>query len=314
LADGETARKGMGRMRVLLGGLEKNKAAWGYVFVAPALIVLAAVAVYPLLDTLRLSLYEYSLLSPADRKFVGLANYADMLRDARFWNSLGNTLLFSSVSVALEFVLGLLLALVMNLPLRAIGAVRAAALVPWSIPTVVSATMWLWMYNDQWGIVNVLLNRLGIIDEFKAWLTQSATAMPAIIAADVWKTTPFMALLILAGLQVIPRDLYESAAVDGASALRRFFSITLPMLRSTILVAVLFRTLDSFRVFDLIYVTTMGGPGTATEVTSMYAYKVLFKNLDFGYGSALAVSLMLVVSAVSAVYIYVLSDRGGERE
>lgn len=294
-------------------GLQRKKAVWGYVFVAPALILLAAVAVYPLMETVRLSLYEFSLLAPADRKFVGLAHYADMWGEARFWNSLANTLMFSFVSVALELVLGLLLALVMNLPLRGIGAVRAAALVPWAVPTVVSATMWLWMYNDQWGIINVLLNKLGVIDGFKSWLTDPATAMSAVIAADVWKTTPFMALLILAGLQMIPRDLYESAAVDGATGLRRFFSITLPMLRSTILVAVLFRTLDSFRVFDLIYVTTMGGPGTATEVTSIYAYKVLFKNLDFGYGSALAISIMLVVAAVSALYISVLSEREGER-
>jgi|HigsolmetaAR203D_1030402.scaffolds.fasta_scaffold07565_2 ABC-type sugar transport systems, permease components len=296
-----------------LSGLERKKAVWGYVFIAPALILLAAVAVYPLMETMRISLHEFSLLSPADRKFIGFANYATMLRDERFWNSLLNTVLFSFSSVALEFVLGLLLALLMNLPFRWIGAVRAAALVPWAIPTVVSATMWLWMYNDQWGIINVLLDGLGIIDGYQAWLTNPATALPAVIVADVWKTTPFMALLILAGLQMIPKDLYESAAVDGATGLRRFFSITLPMLRSTILVAVLFRTLDSFRVFDLIYVTTMGGPGTATEVTSMYAYKVLFKNLDFGYGSALAMSIMLVVAAVSAIYISVLSEREAER-
>jgi len=296
-----------------LSGLERKKAVWGYVFIAPALILLAAVAVYPLMETMRISLHEFSLLSPADRKFIGFANYATMLRDERFWNSLLNTVLFSFSSVALEFVLGLLLALLMNLPFRWIGAVRAAALVPWAIPTVVSATMWLWMYNDQWGIINVLLDGLGIIDGYQAWLTNPATALPAVIVADVWKTTPFMALLILAGLQMIPKDLYESAAVDGATGLRRFFSITLPMLRSTILVAVLFRTLDSFRVFDLIYVTTMGGPGKATEVTSMYAYKVLFKNLDFGYGSALAMSIMLVVAAVSAIYISVLSEREAER-
>lgn len=296
-------------MNTSLTHLERKKAVWGYLFVAPAILLILLVAVYPLIQTVKLSFYEYSLLAPQDQKFIGLENYQTLIHDTRFWNSLLNTCLFTVASVFFELLLGLILALIMNLPLRLIGIVRAAALVPWAIPTVVSATMWLWLYNDQWGFVNILLEKIGLIEEYQAWLANPNSALGAVIFSDVWKTTPFMALLILAGLQMIPKDMYESASVDGASRLRQFFSITLPMLKSTILVAVLFRTLDSFRVFDLIYVMTMGGPGNATEVTSLYAYKTLFKNLDFGYGSTLAVSILVVISMISIVYIWTLSDK-----
>lgn len=289
--------------------LEKQKAVWGYIFVAPAILLILLVAIYPLFQTVKLSFYEYSLLAPQDQHFIGLQNYQKLIHDARFWNSLLNTVIFTVVSVFFELVLGLILALIMNLPLRMIGIVRAAALVPWAIPTVVSATMWLWLYNDQWGFVNILLSKLGLIDHYHAWLSEPASALAAVIVSDVWKTTPFMALLILAGLQMISKDMYESASVDGATRLRQFFSITLPMIKSTILVAVLFRTLDSFRVFDLVYVMTMGGPGNATEVTSLYAYKTLFKNLDFGYGSTLAVSILIVIAAISTIYIWTLSEK-----
>lgn len=289
--------------------MEKQKAVWGYTFVAPAILLILLVAIYPLFQTVKLSFYEYSLLAPQDQQFIGLKNYQTLIHDTRFWNSLLNTVIFSIVSVFFELVLGLILALIMNLPLRMIGIVRAAALVPWAIPTVVSATMWLWLYNDQWGFVNILLSKLGLIDQYHAWLSEPVSALAAVIVSDVWKTTPFMALLILAGLQMIPKDMYESASVDGATRLRQFFSITLPMIKSTILVAVLFRTLDSFRVFDLVYVMTMGGPGNATEVTSLYAYKTLFKDLDFGYGSTLAVSILVVIAMISAVYIWTLSEK-----
>jgi multiple sugar transport system permease protein len=289
--------------------LERQKARWGYLFVTPAILLIISVAIYPLFKTIQLSFYDYSLLAPMDMAFTGLKNYQTLLSDSRFWGSLLNTLLFSAISVSLELMFGLVMALVMNTSIKGIGFIRAAALVPWAIPTVVSATMWLWLYNDQWGFINLLLSKLGVIGRFHAWLSDPSTALIAVIVSDVWKSTPFMALLILAGLQMISKDLYESASVDGANKIKQFFAITLPMLKSTILVAVLFRTLDSFRVFDLVYVMTMGGPGNSTEVVSMYAYKTLFKNLDFGYGSTIAVALLLVIALISFVYIRILSDR-----
>ncbi|MFH5183631.1 carbohydrate ABC transporter permease [Paenibacillus sp. TAB 01] len=296
-------------MKASLTYLERKKALWGGVFVAPAIILILLVAVYPLVQTVKLSFYEYSLLAVQDQKFIGLKNYYTLVQDTRFWNSLLNTCLFSLASVFCELVLGLILALIMNLPFRYIGVVRAAALVPWAIPSVVSATMWLWLYNDQWGFINIFLEKIGVISQFHAWLSNTDSALGAVIISDVWKTTPFMALLILAGLQMIPKDMYESASVDGASRLRQFMAVTLPMIKPTILVAVLFRTLDSFRVFDLIYVMTMGGPGNATEVTSLYAYKTLFKNLDFGYGSTIAVSILIIIALISSVYIWTLSEK-----
>ncbi|UQZ82994.1 Trehalose transport system permease protein SugA [Paenibacillus konkukensis] len=298
-------------MKASLTHLERKKALWGCVFVAPAIILILLVAVYPLVQTVKLSFYEYSLLAVQDQKFIGLKNYDTLVHDTRFWNSLLNTCLFSLASVFCELVLGLILALIMNLPFRYIGVVRAAALVPWAIPSVVSATMWLWLYNDQWGFINIFLEKIGVISQFHAWLSNTDSALGAVIISDVWKTTPFMALLILAGLQMIPKDMYESAFVDGASRFRQFMAVTLPMIKPTILVAVLFRTLDSFRVFDLIYVMTMGGPGNATEVTSLYAYKTLFKNLDFGYGSTIAVSILIVIALISSVYIWTLSEKEG---
>ncbi|MCS7463152.1 sugar ABC transporter permease [Paenibacillus doosanensis] len=298
-------------MKASLTHLERKKALWGCVFVAPAIILILLVAVYPLVQTVKLSFYEYSLLAVQDQKFIGLKNYDTLVHDTRFWNSLLNTCLFSLASVFCELVLGLILALIMNLPFRYIGVVRAAALVPWAIPSVVSATMWLWLYNDQWGFINIFLEKIGVISQFHAWLSNTDSALGAVIISDVWKTTPFMALLILAGLQMIPKDMYESASVDGASRFRQFMAVTLPMIKPTILVAVLFRTLDSFRVFDLIYVMTMGGPGNATEVTSLYAYKTLFKNLDFGYGSTIAVSILIVIALISSVYIWTLSEKEG---
>nr|WP_231967808.1 sugar ABC transporter permease [Thermanaeromonas toyohensis] len=230
-----------------------------------------------------------------------------LLRDSRFLSATTNTFTFTLVSVALELILGLSLALLMHKSYRGRGLVRAAALVPWAIPTVISAMMWKFLYNDQLGAINDILLRLKIIPAYQAWLGSEKTALAAAIIADVWKTTPFMALLLLAGLQVIPEELYEAATVDGASRLKQFTRITLPLLKPAILVALIFRTLDAFRVFDLIYVLTGGGPGNSTETLTIYAYKTLFRNLDFGLGSALSVVIFFMVFGISLIYIRLLS-------
>jgi multiple sugar transport system permease protein len=289
--------------------LAKQKAKWGYIFVAPAVIVIFAVAIYPLLSTFYLSFTHKDLLDPTSDGFAGLSNYKKLFSDILFWESLKNTLIFVVFSVIFELIFGLGLALLMNSAIKGRGIIRAVALIPWAIPTVVSATMWLWLYNDQWGFINILLTKIGIIDHYVAWLSDPNLSLFAVIFSDVWKTTPFMALLILAGLQMVDQSIYESASVDGASKLRQFFSITLPMIKPTILVALLFRTLDSFRVFDLVYVMTSGGPGHSTEVLSLYAYKTLFKELNIGYGSALAVAIFILISIISVIYVKVLSSR-----
>lgn len=277
-----------------------------YLLVAPALLCIVIIALYPVLDTFRLSLYYMRLQLIGLTKFIGFQNYITLFSDSRFWAATLNTVIFTIVSVSLELLLGIIMALLMNKKFRGTGIVRAAVLVPWAIPTIVSALMWRFIYNDQFGVLNDISERLGLIHSYRAWLGTPSLAMGAAIFADVWKTAPFMALLLLAGLQNISYDLYESAKVDGAGSMKQFFSITLPLLKPTILVALIFRTLDAFRVFDLIFVLTGGGPGNSTETLSIYAYKTLFRNLDFGLGSAMSVIIFVFVFILAMLYIKLL--------
>ncbi|MEW5323489.1 ABC transporter permease subunit [Geobacillus thermoleovorans] len=235
--------------------------------------------------------------------FVGLKHYKDSFSDMRLWKALWNTTLFTVVSVAIELVLGLGIALLINKAFFGRGLVRATILIPWAIPTAVSALMWKFLYDGQNGIVAHYFETVGLVDRMGDLLTTEAGAMFAVIFADVWKTTPYMALLLLAGLQTIPSSLYEAASIDGATKWQQFTKITLPLLKSSILVALLFRTLDAFRVFDLIYVLTGGGPANSTETISILAYKVMFSQTNFGAGSALAVIVFLCVAVISMIYI-----------
>lgn len=238
--------------------------------------------------------------------FIGLGNYTRALNDARMWAGMSQTVIFTLFSVSFELVLGILLALVMNKAMRGQGMIRVLSLIPWAIPTVVSALIWLYLYNGSSGIVSHIFAAMGIISSPSALLLTGTHAMGAVVLADVWKTTPYMALMILAGLQTIPSSYYEAASIDGATRVQQFFKITLPMLKGSILVALLFRTLDAFRVFDLIWVLTGGGPGGQTETISIYAYKAMFAQTQFGYGSALAVLIALCVGLISYFFIRVL--------
>ena len=271
---------------------------WRYL--APAAFLLGIVTVYPLAHVAWLSLERRSLLDPAPPRFTGLDNYLRLAADERFWNALGNTLYFAAVSVSLELVLGLAFALAVQRPFRGRAALYGVILLPWAVPTAVSARMWEWMYNGDIGVLNHLLGAQ------VNWLGSPAWALNAAILMDVWKSTPFVALLLLAGLQAIPRDLYRAAAVDGASRWTVLARITLPLLAPVILVALIFRTIDAFRVFDSVYVLTGGGPADSTETLSIYAYKVLFQSLEFGYGSALAVSVFVLVAIFGFLYVALL--------
>jgi len=250
------------------------------------------------------SLHRNDLRMPwLGHPFVGLENYVRIFGDARFWSALGHTAFFTVVSVGLELVLGLFLALAMNRAFRGRGLVRAAVLVPWAIPTVVSALLWRFIFEGRSGIANALLTDLALVREPPVWFIHTDLAWVPVILADVWKTTPFVALLLLAGLQNIDASLYEAARIDGASAWRQFRHVTLPLLRPAILVALIFRTLDAFRVFDLVYVMTGGGPGTSTEPIALYTFNTLLQNLRFGYGSALSVIVFAVTFALALGYI-----------
>lgn len=272
----------------------------GMLMVAPAVAVLVGVALFPILAAIWLSLHRRILIFHGS-PFIGLANYAFLLHDPRFLGALANTCYFTVVAVLLELILALPLALLLNAAVPGRGVLRASVLIPWAIPTVVSAQLWAWLFNPELGLINRLLGHAEI-----NWLGAPGYALHAAIVVDVWKTTPFVALLLLAGLQGIPLDLYKAAKVDGASAWRTFWRITLPLLRPAILLALLFRTLEAFRVFDAIYVLTGGGPGNTTETLSIYAYKMLMRSGDFGYGSTLSVVTFLGVVLISVVYLALL--------
>jgi multiple sugar transport system permease protein len=268
----------------------------GYRYVAPALGLLGGVALFPLLYVIYLSFHRRLLIFDIS-KFVGLENYRFLLQDDRFWNALQNTAYFTAVSVSAQLLLGLGIALLLNRSFRAKDWVRALILVPWVIPTVVSARMWEWIYNPEFGIFNFLLGAK------INWLGTPGLALHAAIFADVWKTTPFVVVLLLAGLQIIPREIYQAARVDGAGSWAAFRRITLPLLMPVLLVALVFRMLDAWRVFDVIYVLTGGGPANTTETLSLYAYKMLFQTLQFGYGSALSVVTFLSAGGITVFFL-----------
>jgi multiple sugar transport system permease protein len=241
-----------------------------------------------------------------ESNFIGLENFNQILRDPRVLYTLVITLIFTVISVFCELILGLALALIMNKAMKGRGLIRTISLIPWAIPTSVAALMWSYLYNGSSGIIANMISSIGLINAPTELLLTANGALGAIIVADIWKTTPYMALLLLAGLQVIPNTLYESSSLDGANKLMQFRHITLPLLKPSILVALLFRTLDAFRVFDLIYVLTGGGPGGTTESISIYAYKVMFAQTRFGYGSAMILIMAIAVGIISFAYIKLL--------
>jgi ABC-type sugar transport system permease subunit len=294
-------------------GLLTREARWGYLLLAPTLLVIALVALYPLGYTLWLSCQQKIIKLPwMVQGWVGLANYQELMAAARFWQALTNTVMFTVVSVALELVLGLLAALAIHRARVLTGLTRAAILLPWAIPTVVAAVMWLFLVNPTFGLIPMGLGALGFSEDSRVLLVHPVTAWMVIIATDVWKNTPFITLMLLAGLQVIPEDLYEAAAMDGASSRQAFWSITLPLLAPAILVALIFRTSQAFMVFDHIYTLTGGGPGTATETLAFLNYQAILNDMRFGYGAALSVLIFLGSLAFALVYLYTLGLRAEE--
>jgi trehalose/maltose transport system permease protein len=273
----------------------------GAAMLAPSLAVIALVAAYPIGYAVWLSLNEYSVITPGLSRFVGFDNYRDALGSADFWAAMKTTVLFTVISVGLELVIGLAMALVMHQAFRGRALLRAVVLVPWAVLTVVTAITWRTIFEPELGFANTALSWLGLPGGDVVWLGEEGYALAVMIFADVWKTAPFMALLLLAGLQGIPQDLYDAAKVDGATTWQRFRSITLPLLIPAITVALIFRTLDALRIFDLPYVLTKGANGT--ETLSLIAQKELVTDRNTGLGSALAVLTFLTVIGISFLYI-----------
>lgn len=295
---------------------QRVRAVW--LFLVPMLAVLAAVAGWPLLRTFWFSLTDASLSSLDGAQFIAFENYLvfddgwyGILADPLWWQSVWNTLYFTLVSVSLEAVLGVIVALVLNARFRGRTLVRAAMLIPWAIPTVVSAKIWAWMLNDQFGILNHMLLGLGLIDAPLSWTADASLSMWAVIMVDVWKATPFVALLVLAALQMLPGDCYEAARIDGISPVKVFFRVTLPLITPALLVAVIFRALDALRVFDVIYVLTSNAASTMTM--SIYARQQLVEFQDVGYGSAASTLLFMIIALVTVLYLYLgRRQLGGE--
>jgi trehalose/maltose transport system permease protein len=301
-----------GRGNLSLQQQRQRAAFW---FIAPMLTALFCVAAWPLLRTIWFSMTDTSLNDLYGGEWVGFKNYLTWrtlesgrtiwrgtLVDPDWWNAVWNTVQFAFVSVFFETILGLIVALVLNAEFKGRGFVRAAILIPWAIPTIVSARMWSWMLNDQFGIINDILLKIGLIDQKIAWTANIETAMAAVLVVDIWKTTPFMALLILAGLQMVPRDIYEAARIDGVHPVKVFFRITLPLIRPAVAVAVIFRLLDALRIFDLVYILTPNSASTKTM--SVISRENMIDFDKFAYGAAQSTLLFAIIAIFVSLYIW----------
>ncbi|MCD0182915.1 carbohydrate ABC transporter permease [Micrococcus luteus] len=294
----------------------KSEARLGWLLAGPAFFVMLFVVLYPILQALYDSLFKYRLTAPGDREFVGLGNYGVILTDPVFWKDLGVTLLITVVTVVVELILGFLLALAMHHAIKQTrGLIRTIILVPYGIITVVSAFAWFYMFSIDSGYINAWFEWLPGVDGDLNWFAQGSTALFVIMLSEIWKTTPFISLLLLAGLAQVPGDLTEAAAVDGASWWQRMKLVILPNMKASIMVAVLFRAMDAFRIFDSIYIMTNGAYGT--EVLSLLAYRTSIGRLEIGMGSAVSVILFLCVALMAVIAVkgfkVDLADRGGSK-
>lgn len=277
----------------------------------PAAVLLAATVVLPVLRVVQLSLSRVELHEGIHATWSGLDAFVRLWADSRWRAALGNTVTFTAVSVAVEIVLGTAIALLLHHPFRGRGLARTLVVLPWALPTAVMALAWGWIFNDSFGVANDLLRRVGLLGAPVAWLGRSDTAMAALIVADVWKTTPFVTLIALAGLQSIPQGVLEAARVDGLGGGARLRRIVIPLLAPALLVAGAFRAVQAYATFDLVYVLTGGGPGGATETVSLYAFQNYFRYLDFSYGSAIAVQGVLLILAAGVVFVFLARLRSG---
>lgn len=275
---------------------QKQEARLAARLLAPSLVFVAVLGAFPVLSQFVLSFTQFNLKFAEERGFVGIENFVRLAQDTVFWQDLGHTFEFTAVSVALELALGLAAALLLNRIGRGRTAVNTSVILPWALPTVVAATMWSLILNDRIGLLNSVLGRIGVASDPILWLGPRL-AMCSVILADVWKTTPFVTIVLLAGLKSIPRDYYDAASLDGAGGWQQFRWVTLPLLRPFIAVALLFRVMDAFRIFDLVWVLTGGASGT--ETLSVYIYRVLFRYSELGYGSAMTIVLFGIVFLMS---------------
>lgn len=281
--------------------MKRNQTLNNWLFLAPCLVALILCAGWPLLKTIYFSFTDAALDNLRDFQFIGVDNFINLAKDQDWWIAVKNTFVITIVAVPLETILGMIIALILHRSFKGRGWMRAIVLIPWTIPTIVSARMWAWMLNDVYGIVNEILIRVGFIDDPVPWIASNTLSIVSIILVDVWKTTPYMALLLLAGLQSLPQDCFEAAEVDSIPFHKVFFKIILPLMKSTIIVAMIFRGLETFKIFDLVYILSSGNSATATM--SVFARKHLVDYADVGFGSAAATALLFFIAFLSIFYI-----------
>ncbi len=290
--------------------LMQKRTLMGYMFLTPTLIIVLCFIVYPVLTTLYNSFFSIHIQTmQRGARFIGLQNYQNLLKDRLFWVTLRFTAIFVVAAVSLETCFAMMCGLIMKREFKGQGFIRACILIPWTIPNIVSGLMWRFMYSEGNGVVNLLLKQLGIISQSIPWLTNTTWATVALIIADVWKNTPYMALLILAGLQTISNDVYEAAEIDGVNPIQRLFYITLPLVKPVLSVAVLFRVIQALRVYDLVQTLTAGGPASTTQSLTMYTVQKFFGFGNIGYGSAGAMATFVLAMGVALLFTGALKTK-----
>jgi multiple sugar transport system permease protein len=296
---------GIARSAWQLGDISESSR-WAYYLLLPSLLLVALVAVYPVASGVWLSFQRYNLLRAPVPSFIGLSQYADLWGDSVFWTATRNTVVWVAVGAGSQFLLGLIVALALNRPrLRAIGLLRVGLLLPWLMPTVVAGHMWSLLLDSRLGVVNDLLVRVGVLHNYVAWFAQAETAMAAVLVVDLWKNFPFFTLLLLAGLQGVPDELYEAAEVDGANAWYRFWRITLPLLTPVIVASVILRVIGLVNAPDLMIILTHGGPGLATHVLSLLAFNDAYTGFNFGAAAAIGTVMLLLLMLFTSAYVRV---------
>ena len=287
--------------------LEMNQTTLAIVLILPSLILTLGLTIWPIIQTFDMSLRDINLSRPDNQEFIGLENYTNQLTDDFFWETIQRTTYFTVISVGIELVLGIAIALLLGQHLWGWRFLRVAIIIPWALPTIVNSILWRWIFNANYGALNGLLLQFGLIDTYFPWLNDPWRAMNLVIVADVWHTVPFVVLIISAALASLPEEIYEAAAIDGANAWQRLTLITLPLLRPAILVVLVVRTVEAFRVFDIIYVMTHGGPVNGTMVISFMTYEETFRFLRLGSGSALSFIVSIFILILALIYIRLLS-------
>lgn len=285
-----------------IGTNRRQRRRFVWLMLAPSTILLLGLTLYPFISSLLLSFTDYTLLAPGDRKVIGLRNYADLLGSADFWGAFRVTLVFCALAVGIETVIGVLVAVLLHAETRGAPALRAAYMIPMAITPVAATFTFRLMYSPSLGIVNYFLQGLGLPPQ--AWLSDPKMALPALVIVDVWQWTPFILLIVVGGLSVLPQEPFEAATVDGAGGWRLFRDLTLPMLRPYLAVAILFRAIDAFKTFDIIYVLTGGGPGTATRTLNLYAFKQGIEFLEMGYASSIAIVMLILTILFARLFLW----------